>query len=170
MELLVKKAKDGDKDALLNLIMSEKQEYYKLAYIYMKNSEDALEAMEEMILILYQNIYKIRDEKSFYSWSKTILVNCCKNRLKKSKKIILLEDINTEIYEEDFNSKDEKIVLEKHLNKLSTKHQEIIKLRYYLDMDYKNIAELIKVPVGTVKSRISFALKKLKESLGGENI
>jgi len=170
MELLVKKAKDGDKDALLNLIMSEKQEYYKLAYIYMKNSEDALEAMEEMILILYQNIYKIRDEKSFYSWSKTILVNCCKNRLKKNKKIILLEDINTEIYEEDFNSKDEKIVLEKHLNKLSTKHQEIIKLRYYLDMDYKNIAELIKVPVGTVKSRISFALKKLKESLGGENI
>ena len=166
----MKKAKDGDKDALLNLIMSEKQEYYKLAYIYMKNSEDALEAMGEMILILYQNIYKIRDEKSFYSWSKTILVNCCKNRLKKNKKIILLEDINTEIYEEDFNSKDEKIVLEKHLNKLSTKHQEIIKLRYYLDMDYKNIAELIKVPVGTVKSRISFALKKLKESLGGENI
>ena len=78
-ELLVKKAKHGDKDALLTLFMLKKQEYYKLAYIYMKNSEDAMDVMEEMILILYQNIYKIRDEKSFYSWSKTILVNCCKN-------------------------------------------------------------------------------------------
>lgn len=47
---LVEKAKQGDQEALIELIMDKKQEYYKLAYVYMKNEEDALDAMEDMIL------------------------------------------------------------------------------------------------------------------------
>lgn len=169
-EGLVKKAKAGDKNALVQLIMSKKQDYYKLAYVYMKNSEDAMDAMEDMILKLYENIHRLKNEKAFNSWSKTILVNCCKNLLKKKKKIILLENVKEEIYEEDFHNKEQGIILEEHLSKLNEKHREVIKLRYYLDMDYKTIAETVKVPVGTVKSRISNGLKKLKESLGGENL
>lgn len=169
-EGLVKKAKAGDKDALVQLIMCKKQDYYKIAYVYMKNSEDAMDAMEDMILKLYQNINKLKNEKAFDSWSKTILVNCCKNLLRKKKKIVSLENVKEEIYEEDFHNKESGIILEEHLSKLTEKHREVIKLRYYLDMDYKTISETVKVPVGTVKSRISNGLKKLKVSLGGENL
>ncbi|MEA1962015.1 MAG: sigma-70 family RNA polymerase sigma factor [Bacillota bacterium] len=66
--------------------------------------------------------------------------------------------------------KDEEIMLEKHLSKLNLKYQEVIKLRYYLDLDYQSIADVIQIPVGTVKSRISTGLKKLKESLGGDDL
>lgn len=169
-ESLVKKAKKGDKDALVKLIMAKKQDYYKIAYVYMKNSEDTMDAMEDMIVVLYQNINKLKKEKAFYSWSKKILVNCCKNLLRKSNKVVLLENTKEEAYEENFNNKETGIILEEHLSKLNEKHREVIKLRYYLDMDYKTISRVLKIPTGTVKSRISNGLKKLKVSLGGENL
>lgn len=168
MQILVKKAKKGDQEALLQLIMMQKQEYYKLAYVYMENQEDALDAMEDMIVILYENIHRLKKEEAFYSWSKTILVNCCKKLLRKKKKVISIEDIKESTYEENFDQKNEVIVLKKHLSQLNQKHQEVLKLRYFLDLDYQTIAHMMKIPIGTVKSRISTGIKKLKESLGGE--
>ena len=113
---------------------------------------------------------KLKKEKAFYSWSKKILVNCCKNLLRKSNKVVLLENTKEEAYEENFHNKENEIILEEHLLKLNEKHREVIKLRYYLDMDYKTISRVLKIPTGTVKSRISNGLKKLKVSLGGENL
>lgn len=83
----VKQARKGDKEALIQLIMSRKQDYYRLAYIYMKDQEDALDAMEDMILKVFENIRGLKDETAFYSWSKTILVNCCKQNLRQKKKL-----------------------------------------------------------------------------------
>lgn len=168
IEMLVSKAKNGDKDALVQLIMTQKEDYYKLAYVYMKNKDDALDAMEDMIVILYEKIYKLRNHNSFYSWSKTILVNRCKKLLKQKKKIISIETIEEMSYEVDFKSKDEALTLERHLSRLNKKHQEVIKLRYYLDLDYQIISNILKIPLGTVKSRVSIGLKKLKTSIGGE--
>lgn len=165
---LVEKAKQGDQEALIELIMGKKQEYYKLAYVYMKNEEDALDAMEDMIVILYENINKLKKDDAFYSWSKTILVNCCKKLLRKRKKLVSLEAIKEDANEEIIEQKNQKIMLDGYISKLSGKHQEVIRLRYFLDLDYETIAGLIKVPIGTVKSRISIGIKKLKESFGGE--
>ena len=174
----IKKAKQGDKEALIELIMDKKQEYYKLAYVYMKNKEDALDAMEDMIVILYENIHKLKKDDAFYSWSKTILVNCCKSILRKNSKLISLEDIKEEVkedysynkenYSKEIEEKNQQIIIDEHMSKLNEKHQEVIKLRYFLDLDYNAIAVMLKIPVGTVKSRISIGLQKLKESFGGE--
>jgi RNA polymerase sigma factor (sigma-70 family) len=167
-EELVNKAMHGDKDALVQLIMAEKQAYYKLAYVYMKNPDDAMDAMEDMILILYENISRLKNEHSFYSWSKTILVNCCKNSLKKKSKVVFLETLQEEPLHYTVEEKDEQLRLEKYLGELNSKQQEAIRLRYFMDMDYQSIAELLKIPLGTVKSRISIGLSKLKVVLGGE--
>jgi RNA polymerase sigma factor (sigma-70 family) len=165
---LVKKAKQGDKDALVELIMDQKSDFYKLAYVYMKNSEDAMDAMEDMIVILYENIHRLKKEEAFYSWSKTILVNCCKSVLRKRRHTEEVDDFSEETSEKDIRQKEDQIVLERCLSQLDEKHQDVIRLRYFLDLDYKSIADIVKVPLGTVKSRISIGLKKLKESLGGE--
>ena len=167
--IMVKKAKQGDRETLLQLIMQQKEDYYKLAYVYMKDPEDALDAMEDMIVILYENIHRLRKEESFYSWSKTILVNCCKNLLRKNKRLVSLDTIREQAGESPFGEKEAQIVLEQHLSRLGKKQQEAIKLRYYLDLDYQSIADILKIPVGTVKSRISIGLQILEKSLGGES-
>ncbi|KJF27119.1 sigma-70 family RNA polymerase sigma factor [Clostridium aceticum] len=168
IEILIRIAKQGDKDALVKLIMLQKQDYYKLAYTFMKNKEDAMDAIEDMIVIIYENIHQLKKEEAFYSWSKTILVNCCKKLLKSKKNIIPLEDIKEEAHEGNLQQKEDRLLLEEYLSQLNEKHQEAIRLRYFLDLDYKTIAHLLKVPLGTVKSRISIGLNKLKESFGGE--
>ncbi|NLX91895.1 MAG: sigma-70 family RNA polymerase sigma factor [Firmicutes bacterium] len=169
--LLVKKAKQGDKDALVELIMLQNQEYYKLAYAFLNNKEDALDAMEDMIVILYERIDRLRKVDAFYNWSKTILVNCCRGRLRRKKRIILYDSFAEETEElknNDFNQKEERLMLDAALAGLSHKHQEVIRLRYYLDLDYETISHLLKIPLGTVKSRLSTGLKKLKKTLGDE--
>ncbi|MBS4538527.1 sigma-70 family RNA polymerase sigma factor [Clostridium sp. D2Q-11] len=169
-KILVKKAKTGDKDALVELIMKEKSNYYKLAFLYLKNKEDSLDAMEDMIVILYENIYKLKKNDSFYSWSKTILVNCCKKIIKQRKKTVSIDSIKEQSYKENYEQRENKILLEKYLSQLGEKYQEVIKLRYFLDLEYKVIAEILKIPLGTVKSRISYGLNKLQAKIGGENI
>lgn len=161
----IKKAKNGDKEALIQLIMGQKEDYYRLAYVYMKNQEDALDAMEDMILKVFENIKTLKKLESFYSWSKTILVNCCKQNLRNKNKVVLLQELPEEAYEEQLSEHEERIVFEDHLAKLNPKYQEVLRLRFLLDMDYQNIASLLKIPLGTVKSRIHTGLKMLKHEM-----
>jgi len=93
-ETLVIKAKKGDKEALLQLVLARQTEYYRLAYVYTQNREDALDAMENMIVILYENVHRLKNSQSFYGWSNTILVNCCRALLRKRKRVIPLELVN----------------------------------------------------------------------------
>ncbi|AOT68866.1 sigma-70 family RNA polymerase sigma factor [Geosporobacter ferrireducens] len=167
IEFLIKKAKKGDREALLTLIMERKNEHYRLAYAYLNNQEDALDAMEDMILRIYDKIHQLKKPKAFYSWSNTILVNCCRDILRKKKKLVLLESYGEEVYMECYEQSEQQLDLEKYLVRLNPDQQEALRLRYFLDLDYQTIAELTSVPLGTVKSRIANGLKKLKESFGG---
>jgi RNA polymerase sigma-70 factor (ECF subfamily) len=164
---LVKNAKGGDKEALLQLIMEQKNDYYRLAYVYMNNKEDALDALEDMIVKVYEKIKSLKDEEAFYSWSKTILVNCCKLMLKKRRKIVLFNKPEEKPYTEKYEEKEQNHDLQKYMAKLNKDQQEAIKLKYYFDLDYMTISEMLKVPVGTVKSRISTGLHRLQEIMGG---
>lgn len=168
LKYLVKKAKKGDKEALLKLILQERDNYYRLAYVYMKNQQDAEDMVQEMILSLYDSINSLRKEESFYSWSKTILVNQCKGSLAGKTRVIPVEAIREEAVA--FNGEEDRMDLDHYLETLKANHREIIRLRYYLDMDYKSISEVLEIPLGTVKSRINTAMEKLRSAMGEENL
>jgi len=167
MENLVKRAKSGDKDALLKLIIDKKAEFYRLAYLYAGNREDAMDAISEMTVILYNKIYKLKDEDKFYCYAKTILVNACREILRKRKNIVLTD---YQDYQETYDNDGKESLMDVFMimKTLSEDQQEAIKLKYLLDMDYQTIAEICKVPVGTVKSRIFNGVRKIKEALGGD--
>ncbi len=167
-KLLIKRAKKGDKEALIELVMKKKDEYYKLAYVYLKNREDSLDALQDMIVILYENIHKLRKEESFYSWSKTILVNCCKRMLKENNNTLSFENADIHEFNEGYEDKDTRIMLDMYLSRLNPIHAEVIRLKYLLDLDYETISKILEIPIGTVKSRISNGMKILKEIAGGE--
>lgn len=165
---LVNKARDGDKEALIQLVMVRQHEYYRLAYVYLQQKEDSLDALQDMIVILYKNIKTLKNNEAFYSWSKTILVNCCRKTLKKRKRVLYLSDIEEQDYSEDFIASENRQDILTNLRKLNINQQEAIKLRYFIGMDYGSIAEITSSPLGTVKSRISTGLARLRELLGGD--
>lgn len=167
MELEVKKAIKGDKEALLNLIMKEKDNYYKLAYFYMKNQHDALDILQEMMIVLYKEIPKLKKISSFYIWSKKILVNLCKKELAKKNKF---EEINDTISleEKGFKETENKIYLKTLIESLNEDQKEVIKLKFYLDYSYDEIAKVLDIPLGTVKSRINKGINKIRKNIGGD--
>ncbi len=170
MKQLVKKAKRGNKDALLKLVMDQQHDYYRLAYTYVGNEHDAMDALENMIVILYEKIEQLKNPDSFYSWSKTILVNECRAILRKRKNVSFLEDEEViEDTNDPYEAHHTKLELEASLESLSPVQKEAIQLKYFLDYDYQTIATLTNVSIGTVKSRVFSALGKLRISLGGEN-
>ncbi|MEH7385871.1 sigma-70 family RNA polymerase sigma factor [Bacillus sp. JJ1521] len=173
---LVKKAKRGNKEALLQLIMAQKDAYYRLAFTYMENPHDAMDSMEEMIVILYEKIHQLKNEEAFYSWSKTVLVNCCKTSLRKQKRVVLVEEweptyetVNDQtLINDPYKNSEYQMDINASLRILNKYQKEAVQLKYFHDYDYETIARLTNVSVGTVKSRVFQGLKKLREYYGGE--
>jgi len=165
---LVRKSKKGDKEALIQLVMHKKQEYYRLAYVYTGNKEDSLDVLQNMIVILFDNIKKLRDAEAFYSWSKTILVNECKKILRKRKREVHVDEKAEESYIENYDGREMRQDISKYIKMLNIYQQEAIKLKYFLDLDYATIAKITGTPEGTVKSRIFNGLDKLKALFGGD--
>lgn len=60
VEAFSKKAQKGDKEALLKLVLDYKDDYYRLAYTYVENKHDAMDALENMIVILYEKINQLQ--------------------------------------------------------------------------------------------------------------
>ena len=96
------------------------------------------------------------------------LVNLCKGRLETRKRVIPVEGVKEESIE--FIGGEDRMDLDYYLGTLKESHREIIRLRYYLDMDYKSISELLEIPLGTVKSRVNTAMDKLRSAMGEENL
>ncbi|GIP14989.1 hypothetical protein J40TS1_06310 [Paenibacillus montaniterrae] len=175
---LVKQAKRGNKESLLQLIMTEKDTYYRLAYTYMGNPHDAMDALEEMIVILYEKIDQLKSEKAFYSWSKTVLVNTCKSMLKQQSRLVLQEDMmldgkearQTAAINDPYRSSDQQMDMQQMLQVLNEQQKEAVMLKYWHDLDYETIAAITDTSIGTVKSRVFQGLKKLRERYGGEQL
>lgn len=170
---LVKLAKQGDKEALLQLVLAAKDEYYRLALAYMGNQHDALDALEDMIVVLYEKIGTLKKWQSFYSWSKTILVNCCKQNLRKQHRTVLFEDWHTvkgheTMAHNPIDRLEHKLDFGSLFLQLNEHQREAIQLKYVHDLDYRTIAEMTHVSIGTVKSRVFHGLQKLKQLLGGD--
>ncbi|WP_438351027.1 sigma-70 family RNA polymerase sigma factor [Paenibacillus sp. FA6] len=173
---LVRKAKKGNKEALLQLIMAEKDVFYKLALTYMGNTHDAMDAMEDMIVILYDKIDQLKKEESFYSWSKTILVNNCKSLLLKRKKLVLLDDwhavdegeLGHALTGDPYRNVDQQMDIQALLVHVNEHQKEAIQLKYLHDLDYQTIADMTNVSIGTVKSRVFQGLKRLRDHDRGD--
>ena len=173
---LVKQAKKGDKEALLELIAEQQDAYYRLAYSYMGNSHDAMDVVEDMIVSLYQSIHQLKKDASFYSWSKTILVNRCKKVLQQQNRIVLmktLEESNSQMSEKQYMSdailtSEQRMDTTDMLTILNANQRESIELHYLHDLDLQTIANSTHVSIGTVKSRIFQGLKKMRDKFGGE--
>ena len=163
----MKKSINGDKEALLYLILKEKDNYYKLAYFYMKNEHDALDILQEMIIVVYKEIPKLKKLSSFYIWSKKILVNLCKKELFKNNRFEEIDE-GLSLEEEGFKEAENRIYLKTLIENLNENQKEAIKLKYYLDYSYEEIANFLEIPLGTVKSRINKGLNKIRKNIGGD--
>ncbi|WP_411680995.1 sigma-70 family RNA polymerase sigma factor [Clostridium thailandense] len=172
---IVIKAQNGDDAAFSQLIKSCKEKLYKTAFAYLKDEEEALDVVSDTVYKAYMNISKIKNPEFFSTWITRILINSAINRLKKNKRVILIDEyekfdsfipISSDIALEVPKSID----LYNAIDKLNVKSRSIIILKYFQDMTISEISRVLKIPEGTIKVYLQRSLKKLKVELGEELI
>lgn len=175
---LISRCKKYDKSALIELFEIYEKYLYKLCYSYTQSEPDALDLVQEIYIKIFNNINKFDESMPFHPWLRRISINTCLNfkRTIKSNVISLNEDFNKDFTLEDtiasnFNVEDEiekidlKRIIKENLKTLPENYRLAIILRYYENLSYAEIAELICKPLGTVKTEIYRAKSLLKKKL-----
>lgn len=165
----LEKAMAGNKEAFSRIIIQNKEAMYKTAIVILKNKDDAYDALQEALIKMYRNITKLESKEAFNFWSRRIIVNCCYDLINKNKKVVDITTKLTETFEETrediYDCEDE---LVKILEQLEPDLRLTVTLYYYNDLSTKEIGEILQIPIGTVKSRLSRAREKLYEILSEE--
>lgn len=150
------------------LINENRLKIYKTAMAILKNEDDANDAIQDTLLSAYRNIDKLNHKEYFVTWIITILRNKCFDIIKKNKKVINLDYDTLENTEKYYDTYKEESAVEMAINKLEKELKEITVLYYYDELSVKDIANMIKIPEGTVKSRLSRIRGILKEYIEEE--
>lgn len=167
-ELAVKRAINGDEDAFISLIDKQKEKLYRIAYAYVKNEQEALDIVSETVYKAYISIDTLKKPKYFNTWLTKILINISINTVNKSKKFIYLEEGILANDSVNYDNKAEQIDMLNEVEKLDPKYKDVIILKYYDDLTVKEIAQVLEIPIGTVKTYLNRGLKSLRVTMGKE--
>ncbi|GGH22190.1 sigma-70 family RNA polymerase sigma factor [Paenibacillus segetis] len=169
-ELLALAAKRGDDAAFYSLITEHEEKMYRIAYAYLKNEADALEAVQETTCRAYMQIRKLKEPNYFGSWLIRILMNYCVDELKKRTRREGRQPVEAASVEQQLTNGEtallEKILLEAAVDQLDEKYQQVIQLKYYHDLTIIEIARTLNKPEGTIKTWLHKALGGLRQRLG----
>ncbi|MCA1031284.1 sigma-70 family RNA polymerase sigma factor [Bacillus timonensis] len=168
---LVKKAQKGNDKAFLKLFEEYEQDIYRTAFVYVKNQEDALDVVQETAYRSFKSIKNLQEPKYFKTWLIRIAISCSIDMLRKRKKVVRLKP---EVV--DLLSSDEKediplsMSLQDLIDILGTEEKNVVVLRFYHDYTLKEVAETLDIPLGTAKSILYRALKKLRNEWKGDDV
>ncbi len=164
---LVEKAAKGNREAFGELIIMHQEYLYKLAYMYTKNEQDALDAVQECAMRAMISMDKLREPQYFKTWITRILINSIYRAQQKYRNSSPFEDYN-EAAPEQTLSIEEKTDLYDALDLLPPMYKTVVILQYFHGMKIKDIAEVMNIPQGSVKAYLHRAKELLRRQLDGE--
>lgn len=165
MDILVHKAKNGDKEAFMELVKPLEKKLYVIAKAKIDNEEDVKDAIQETLLSSYKNIKNLNDSEKFESWITTILLNNCNKYYKKNKNVIQipLEDNNSIVDLDDNYSKlEHKLDFFKYVELLDEDEKNIFLLYYNNDMTTKKISDVLGINENTIKTKLRRSRQKVQ--------
>ncbi len=167
-EKLIKKAIRGSDQAFTQLIMSYKEYLYRTAWLYCKDQEVALEAVQECVARSYEKIVTLREPALFRTWLTRILLNAVTDQYRKQSRLIYLEEQPEQAAREEHISQEEKMDLHAAVERLPEKQRVAVILKYFQDLKISEISAIMEIPEGSVKAYLHQARKRLREDLGRE--
>lgn len=137
-----------------------KTRLYRTAYVYLGNEADALDAVDEAVYKALIGLKKLRHDEYFTTWITRILINECKNDIRRKKRSVCFDDIPEKVVNQ-FDS----LPLKDAIMRLPRELKEPVILRYFADYTVSQTAKALKIPQGTAATRIRRALKLLNLDL-----
>jgi RNA polymerase sigma-70 factor (ECF subfamily) len=174
---VINRFKDGDTSAFEEIILKYQDKIYNLCRHMLGNAHDAEDTAQDVFLKAYQNLNKFKPEASLHTWLYRIAVNTCIDyrrkpffeslfKTSKAGDEFMIDQLDgSPSPERLYESKQIGDAIQFALGRLSGKLRTVIVLKEIEELSYEEIAEVLDVSVGTVKSRISRAREELKELL-----
>lgn len=172
MEELIIRSKNGDEKAFTELVLTMKNDLYRIGKTRLSDDNDISDAIQETMINAYKHLKRLKDNTNFKSWIIKILINeCNKIYQKKSKKEKLLERITREetnnTIDYSIHSVNAKLDFDLLIEKLNYKEKLIVTLYYNSKYSCKEIAEILNMNMNTVKSKLTRAKEKVKKYYQG---
>lgn len=178
-EEIVMAVKDGDSESFGILIERYEDKLKRYARKFLSNSEDIKDVAQEIFIKTYSNIKSFDSDKRFSPWVYRIAHNELINALRKKDKLplpffdpdtIFPHPISSEKTDRGAKDDETKRILDQCLDKISPKYREVLMLYYLEEMDYKEISDIMHVPVSTVGVRLKRGKEMLKLSCNNIDI
>ncbi len=138
---------------------------YRLAGYLLGDATEAQDAVQDALTRGWQAWPTLRDQSRFEPWFDRILVNICRDRLRK-RRGARIEELNDElaIYIDDpFRAALARNEVARLMHVLNPDQRVVVGLRFWRDLSLQQIADLLGVPLGTVQSRLHYALRSLRD-------
>ena len=174
--LLVAASKNGDQEAFAQLVQRYQRLVFNLVYRMLQQYDEATEITQETFLAAWQGLPSFRGDARFPTWLYRIAYNCSLKQLELRKRdralqVALeenktLENANDEQRENaELDAHERQILIQEHLSHLPAKYRIVLILRHLQDMTYEEMAEILTMPIGTIKTHLFRARNLLKERL-----
>lgn len=165
MEIYIQKAKNGDPDAFTALMQSHMQSMYKVARSILKSDEDAADAIQETILICWEKLGQLKDDRYFKTWMTRILINKCNNLLRDRKLYVTQENLpEPSAFDHNFSNVEWKAAM----NSLDEKYRLVIMLYYVEGFKTSEISQIMEIPESTVRTRLARGRERMAVIYGRE--
>lgn len=177
---MIKKAITGDEAAFEQLVVKYQTPVYRLCFRMVGNSEDAADLTQEIFLKTWRCLDSFRFQSAFSTWLYRLASNVCLDHLRSEKRsrtvplVVTCDDSETLVIdppdpaplpEEQLVLSEEQQTLQVALSALEVEDRRLLTLRVVNDLSYAEIAELLEIKEGTVKSRLSRARERLRKKI-----
>ena len=173
-QVWLEQARQGDKTAFGNLIEAYQTPVYNLAYRMLNNSGEAEEAAQEAFIRAYTRLSSYNPEHKFSTWMLSITSNYCIDLIRKRRALLLFLDeplpAHPALQSEKSKGPEAQMVINEQqemvqnlLQELPEDYREAVVLRYWHELSYEEIAEMMNTTVSAIKSRLFRARRLLAE-------
>ena len=168
---LVESAQRGDKGAFTSLAAAVADRFLATSHRILRDLSLAEDATQQALLTVWQDLPQLRDPARFDAWSYRILVRACYAEAARTRRWspnIRLLPADESTATDGLSSVVDRDQLERGFRRLSLDHRSVVVLHHYLDLPLDQVAEALGIPVGTVASRLHYAMRALRAALDAD--
>ena len=165
---LIGRAQRGDEEAFASLAVAVGDRLHRVAHRILRDTSLAEDATQQALLAIWRDLPQLRDPARFDAWSYRLLVRACANEGSRASR--WMPNLHLVAADEPGGADGTSAVvdcdqLERGFRRLSIDHRAVVVLHHYLDQTLDEVAEILGIPVGTVRSRLLHAMRGLRAAL-----
>jgi RNA polymerase sigma-70 factor, ECF subfamily len=165
---LIRRAQGGDEEAFASLAVAIGNRLHAVSHRILRDVDLAEDATQQALLSIWRDLPQLREPANFDAWSYRLLVRACYAEGRRTRhwapnlRVLPVEEAVGPDSSSRVADRDQ---LERGFRRLSIDHRAVVVLHHYLDLPLETIAEALGVPIGTVRSRLHYAMRGLRAAL-----